>query len=191
MIVVTETELSPEHFAIEQAAHVLPWSEQVFRQCLGVGYTIRGLYVQRGRVAANDCTQMSAIGESGSLECTQMSSPEPQEWMLAGYYVAHTVMDEVTLMNIAVAPALQGQGFGAVLLNDLVGRGADLDGQLRARLFLEVRESNASAIRLYQRYGFTEIGRRPGYYPPAKNTSAKVNGSPETAIVMARLPEGA
>ena len=43
-------------------------------------------------------------------------------------------------------------------------------------LLLEVRPSNAAAIRLYQRYGFERIGMRPGYYPAV--------GGREDALVM-------
>ncbi len=45
--------------------------------------------------------------------------------------------------------------------------------------FLEVADSNAAAIRLYQGLGFTRIGERKGYYP-------EVNGRPATALVMRR-----
>ena len=43
--------------------------------------------------------------------------------------------------------------------------------------FLEVRASNQSAYRLYERYGFNEVGRRRDYYPLA--------GGREDALVMA------
>ena len=43
--------------------------------------------------------------------------------------------------------------------------------------FLEVRASNQSAYRLYERYGFNEVGRRRDYYPAA--------GGREDALVMA------
>ena len=43
--------------------------------------------------------------------------------------------------------------------------------------FLEVRASNTSAYRLYERYGFNEVGRRRGYYPSAEGR--------EDALVMA------
>jgi ribosomal-protein-alanine N-acetyltransferase len=32
------------------------------------------------------------------------------------------------------------------------------------RLYLEVAASNATALRLYQRLGFAEVGRRKNYY---------------------------
>ena len=44
-------------------------------------------------------------------------------------------------------------------------------------MLLEVRVSNVSALRLYQRYGFVEIGRRKNYYPVDLTTR-------EDAIVM-------
>jgi ribosomal-protein-alanine N-acetyltransferase len=47
-------------------------------------------------------------------------------------------------------------------------------------ILLEVRVSNEAAIRLYQRYGFSEIGRRKHYYPVAP-------GVREDAIVMQLL----
>ena len=34
-----------------------------------------------------------------------------------------------------------------------------------SKVYLEVRESNFSAIRLYNKAGFTEVGQRRGYYP--------------------------
>jgi ribosomal-protein-alanine N-acetyltransferase len=47
------------------------------------------------------------------------------------------------------------------------------------RLLLEVRPSNRSAVRLYQRTGFTEVGTRRGYYPAE-------SGRREDAVVFAR-----
>ena len=54
----------------------------------------------------------------------------------------------MTLMNIAVDPALQGRGYGAVLLNDLIGRCADLQGELRARCVLRsfVRATKCACV---------------------------------------------
>jgi ribosomal-protein-alanine N-acetyltransferase len=47
------------------------------------------------------------------------------------------------------------------------------------KVFLEVEEGNASALRLYRRAGFTEVGRRKGYY-------ANPTGEPATALVLRR-----
>ena len=68
---------------------------------------------------------------------------------------------EVDLMTIGVASNLRGRGVGRRLLNALLevarARGA-------ATVFLEVRESNATARALYTRAGFKEVGFTPGYY---------------------------
>ena len=96
---------------------------------------------------------------------------------LAGYYLLMKVVDEGHLLNVAVAAPYQRQGLGRYLL-DKVGecaRGLGLDS-----ILLEVRPSNLRALKVYERYGYTEIGRRKAYYPAH-------NGQREDAIVM-RLP---
>jgi ribosomal protein S18 acetylase RimI-like enzyme len=68
---------------------------------------------------------------------------------------------ESTLENMAVAAPWQRQGIGGRLLR------AGLlwcRSQAAERVFLEVRATNAAAIALYQRAGFSALGNRPGYY---------------------------
>ncbi|HEV2060328.1 MAG TPA: ribosomal protein S18-alanine N-acetyltransferase [Solirubrobacteraceae bacterium] len=64
------------------------------------------------------------------------------------------------IMNVAVDPGRRRQGIASALLNDLLRR---IDGK-GARFTLEVRESNAAAIELYERFGFRAAGRRKRYY---------------------------
>lgn len=79
-----------------------------------------------------------------------------------GYFVLAVAAQEGHVLNIAVAPAYQGQGIGKRLMKRLL----DLARWHRAdRVFLEVRPSNPRAIGLYYQLGFIEIGRRPRYYP--------------------------
>ncbi|MGQ4277670.1 ribosomal protein S18-alanine N-acetyltransferase [Pseudidiomarina sp. E22-M8] len=89
-----------------------------------------------------------------------------------GFSILQRVCDEFTLMNIAVIPEYQGQGIGGQLLRHV----QDLVARQQAKLWLEVRASNASALRLYERHGFDEIGRRLNYYP--------LGDKREDAIVM-------
>lgn len=98
-----------------------------------------------------------------------------------GYTLCQVIAEEVTLMNIAVDPKYQGQGFGALLIKDIIAFACNQHGEQIYPIFLEVRQSNHQAIRLYEKHGFTEVGRRPGYYPPISPKSEK-----ETAIVMRR-----
>ena len=96
---------------------------------------------------------------------------------LIGYFVAMKGVDEVHLLNITVAPSLQGQGWGRVMLDALAtwarGQGAQW-------LWLEVRQGNVRAQRLYERQGYRQVGKRKGYYPAAE-------GRREDAIVMSLM----
>lgn len=80
-----------------------------------------------------------------------------------GFTISQLVADELTLHNIAVDPDFQGQGFGYKLMQDLL----DYAEKKHCVVFLEVRVSNAAAIRLYEGNGFDTVGRRVNYYPAA------------------------
>ncbi len=93
-----------------------------------------------------------------------------------GYAVVLQVLDELHLLNMGIAPEAQGEGHGRALLEWLAQRGRADDA---TQFFLEVRPSNAAALRLYSGLGFSEIGRRRRYYRTADGR--------EDAIVMRRL----
>ncbi len=80
---------------------------------------------------------------------------------LAGYVVAHYASDEGEILNLGVAPGERRRGIGRALVEEMIGA-------LRSRgvrvVYLDVRESNAVARRLYDRLGFAEVGRRARYY---------------------------
>jgi len=88
--------------------------------------------------------------------------------IVVGFIVARiTAPGEREILNIAVDPAHRNCGIGAVLLHRLL---ASATGEV----FLEVRESNKSAQRLYRRIGFLDVGLRPQYY----------EDPPEDALIM-------
>lgn len=80
---------------------------------------------------------------------------------VAGYVGSQTVIDESDMMNIAVAPAYRRQGIAEKLISMLI---VQLKDRGSYSLTLEVRASNIPAIGLYQKLGFTQVGRRPNYY---------------------------
>ena len=92
---------------------------------------------------------------------------------VVAYFVASSVAGEVTLMNIAVAPAQQGAGYGRALLAFLQDYARHKNEQ---EIWLEVRASNVAALALYHKLGFTELDRRKDYYPCEKGR--------EDAIIM-------
>jgi len=105
-----------------------------------------------------------------SYECWLMFEGSQQ----VGHGVINVILDEAHLLNITVKPESQGRGLGLTLLEHLMKRAHERGA---VECFLEVRESNQPAYRLYERYGFNEVGRRRGYYPAV--------GGREDALVMA------
>ena len=93
---------------------------------------------------------------------------------LLGYFVVMAVVDEMHLLTFAVAADHQRQGLAHRLLDKMLAHGQE---KRFLSILLEVRVSNQRAIEVYRRFGFSELGRRPSYYPLTENTR-------EDAIVM-------
>jgi ribosomal-protein-alanine N-acetyltransferase len=89
--------------------------------------------------------------------------PVTSEPVMVGYGGLIAYDDEAHVATLGVTKALQGEGVGSLLLDALL---AEADRRSPVVL-LEVRADNDVAQRLYQRRGFTEIGRRRGYYQPS------------------------
>ena len=85
------------------------------------------------------------------------------EWreMILAYAVLWYAADEAELGDMAVLPEARGSGLGAWMLEKALGEARSRGAK---RVFLEVRESNDVARRLYERAGFDTTGRRANYY---------------------------
>jgi ribosomal-protein-alanine N-acetyltransferase len=81
---------------------------------------------------------------------------------LVGFILSRLAADEAEILSVAVDARQRGRGLARSLLSFHLGRLAGLSVRV---VFLEVDEHNAAAIRLYDRAGFREVGRRPNYYP--------------------------
>ena len=93
--------------------------------------------------------------------------------VLVGFAIIHQVVDEVTLIDICISPNVQSSGLGKLLMHEVVETANNRNARF---IQLEVRASNNSAIRLYQKMGFSELGQRENYYPTAEGR--------ENAILM-------
>jgi ribosomal-protein-alanine N-acetyltransferase len=100
----------------------------------------------------------------------ELSRPDTRTYLVAedggelvGYAGLIAYDDEAHVSTIAVTPARQGERIGARLLDALL---AEADRRSPV-VILEVRADNDLAQGLYRRRGFTEIGRRRGYYQPS------------------------
>ena len=139
---MTTSDLDAVH-AVEISAYAHPWSRKHFRDSLQAGYPA-----------------VMLLGDP--LPGERSKSERADGRRLLGYLVAMSGVDEVHLLNITVAPAHQRQGWARFMLDAL---SLWSRGQRAQWLWLEVRESNAPARRLYESHGFTQVGVRKGYYP--------------------------
>lgn len=80
---------------------------------------------------------------------------------IVGFAGIKVILDEADIMNIAVRTDKRSLGIGSLLLEKLIQTAQNLACQT---ITLEVNETNAPAIRLYEKYHFTRIGLRKKYY---------------------------
>lgn len=119
----------PNVLTIEEKVYGFPWSEQIFKDCLAMGYSSWVLSDDRQLVA---------------------------------YAIVSIAVGEAHILNICVDPDKQKKGFGKMFLLELfqIAKEKEADS-----IFLEVRPSNSSAVALYKKLGFKQIGIRKAYYP--------------------------
>jgi len=139
--------------ALESSVFPHPWSRANFMDSLSSGYDAWVL--------------VDADANGGALIGSLVGS-------LVGYFLLMYAVDEAHLLDVAVDAGRQGAGVGRLLLDRIAARARDKG---MATIFLEVRPSNERALQVYRRYGYTEIGRRKGYYPAHE-------GKREDAIIM-------
>lgn len=93
-----------------------------------------------------------------------------------GFALTRLTVGEGEILTIGVLREARQQGVGKLLLSGLCARLAVLGCHV---LFLEVAETNNPAQRLYESFGFRQVGRRKDYY-------THLDGSREAALVMRR-----
>lgn len=119
---------------IEKATFSQPWSAHAFEESVRDGNAVF--------LVAED------VGEKDVLE-------------IVGYIGMYVSAPEGEITNVAVAENVRGKGFGKALVSSMQKEAEALGVQV---IFLEVRDSNASAIHVYGQMGFSEIGKRKGFY---------------------------
>ena len=126
--------------AIEQVSFSDPWGRDSFESALDLERMMFLVAVTPDEAGAG-----AAVG--------------PPE--LLGFVVALLLFDEAEVADLAVAPSARGRGVGGRLLDALTVEAYAVGVR---SMYLEVRESNASARALYDSRSFAHVGRRRGYY---------------------------
>jgi len=104
----------------------------------------------------SDAQYRSMVGDASRIVLVAKQAEE-----ICGFSVIHLIGDQAELENIVIADEARGKGQGTALLRaalQLAGRRGV------RRILLEVRASNAPALRLYKKMGFVDGGRRKNYY---------------------------
>jgi len=129
------------------------------------------------QVVAIDKMSFSLPWPTSSFHFELTDNPASRCWVaeldgrIAAMLVAWFIVDEIHIATIATHPDFRKQGIGKKLLLFTLQSAKD-EGAVSS--FLEVRESNDTALMMYRKFGYVESGRREGYY--------KDNG--EDAILM-------
>jgi ribosomal-protein-alanine N-acetyltransferase len=96
---------------------------------------------------------------------------------VVGLLVLWMIVDEAHIASLATHPEFRRQGIAKQLLVEALDN-AYSEGARTA--FLEVRAGNDAARRMYQKFGFEEVGRRERYY--------KDNNEDAILMTLNRLP---
>lgn len=135
-----------------------PWSEAAFAQEI------------KNPQALVLCAVSDGADGDAADACAQGQDP------LLGFLTMQLTPDDAELTGIAADPKRRRRGIGTALLREAR---VQLARREISRIVLEVRASNAPAIAFYEKYGFTCIGVRKGFYDAPK----------EDALVMTDMKE--
>jgi len=123
------------------------------------------------------------IEQNKVARCTTMRSAG----RVVGYLCLWEIGHEIHITNLAVHPELRRRGVGRKLLALAMAEGTARGVTLA---FLEVRPTNAQALKLYESLGFQIIGRRTGYYfdtgEDALVMEARLGGDEARAVAVNR-----
>ena len=119
------------------------------------------------QVFSDPWSESSVLDNAHSDNYLIMCAKEDED--LLGYVIYMLLGEEAELLRIAVKEEARNRGIASQLLDIMVGRIADEAKEVKS-LFLEVRENNVAARKLYEKTGFGEVGMRKNYYSnPTEN----------------------
>lgn len=126
---------------IEKQVHAHPWTEGMFLDAFHAGYS--GWVLEEKSIHGNE---------------------------ISAYLIVQNILDECHILTIGVKKEKQRRGYARQLFNFLLDNivynkaNSRDETQKISKILLEVQESNMPAIKLYQQFGFEQIGIRKHYY---------------------------
>lgn len=120
----------------------------------------------------NESAFSDLAASPGALATLALERQEP-----LGFLLTRQAADEAEIITVATRPEARRRGVARKLIDHQL---TELSSRGVAQVFLEVAEPNLAARALYEGLGFTEAGRRRGYYKRA-------DGSLEDAILLKRV----
>ena len=117
---------------------------------------------QRTQTAAHwSLQQYKELFASGAPQCIALISTDSTGQQIHGFVIARSLGSDWEIESIAVNVEDRRRGIGSDLVRQLLHQ---LEEAGATGVLLEVRESNLAALRLYQKLGFRQDGRRRKYY---------------------------
>lgn len=135
--------------AIERTTQISPWSRLLFEEAL----TRSAQSLSASKPSQMHFCRVAFIGDE-----------------LVGFHVCSSVVDELHILNLAIAKKYQGMGLGHGLMQDILSISTEWELN---KVFLEVRKSNTVAQQLYQKWQFKHISVRKHYYSPSQGNRTK------------------
>lgn len=93
---------------------------------------------------------------------------------MLGLAVLQFAADEAEILSIAVAKEARRHGIASAMMTACI---AGCNKKLVSHIYLEVAEGNGPALKLYEKFGFGVLSRRPNYYLAGRS-------EPEAALIM-------
>lgn len=129
---------------IEEECFSMPWSERSFTDS----------------ICREDTVFLVCVDELVE-DCTKRKDAHAPSDKVVGYIGMYLSFGEGEITNVAVTPSYRRMGCGQQLIASAKEEAAKQNVE---SILLEVRKSNESAISLYKRNGFEEIGIRKNFY---------------------------
>ena len=117
--------------------------------------------MQRLRAAFPTWKEEDFLDSLKLSECIFIVNEDDATGNISGYAGLYMAAGEGEITNVATAPDYRKSGIGERLAEGIFNRARSCG---ITRIFLEVRQSNEPALRLYKKIGFVPVGKRPRFY---------------------------